>query len=93
MQNLREQFDYTIVDAPPLGMVIDATIVASHCDSAILVIGNRSIKQHQANHVIQQLTMVGCNVIGVVMNHADKRKAGYYRRKRGYGYRYYSSEN
>ena len=34
----RKVYDYIIIDAPPLGSVIDSAIVATVCDAAVLVI-------------------------------------------------------
>ena len=38
IENLREQFDYIIIDTPPLGSVIDSAIVAKQCDGVVLVV-------------------------------------------------------
>ena len=34
---LREHFDYIIVDTPPIGVVIDAAIIAQRCDGTVLI--------------------------------------------------------
>ncbi len=78
----REQYDYIIVDAPPLGMVIDAAVISAKCDSAIFVIGDSSLPSSQAQEVVNQLQKSGCNVLGVVMNDVSGRNKS---RKR-YGY-------
>lgn len=67
-------------------MVIDAAVIASKCDSAIMVIGNSNVKRSQAQEVCGQLKKSGCNVLGVVFNNADKKKKAYYRRNNRYGY-------
>ena len=84
-------YDYIIIDTPPLGMVIDAAVIASKCDSAIMVIGNNNVRYTQAQEVMEQLRKSGCNVLGVVLNNADSKRKGYYRKKNSYGY-YYSSK-
>lgn len=38
LQMFARYFDYVIIDCPPLGSVIDAAVISSHCDGAILVI-------------------------------------------------------
>lgn len=82
-------YDYIIIDTPPLGMVIDAAVIASKCDSAILIIGNGNVRCSQAREVIEQLNKSGCTVLGAVMNNAEgKRRGGYYGRKNRYGYYY-----
>ena len=88
-------YDYIIIDTPPLGMVIDAAVIASRCDSAILLIGNTNVRYSQAREVVEQLKKSGCTVLGAVMNNAQgKRKGyykGYYKKNSSYGY-YYSSK-
>ena len=38
IDKVREDYDYVIIDAPPLGVVIDAVIIGKYCDGAVLVI-------------------------------------------------------
>lgn len=78
-------YDYIIVDTPPLGMVIDAAVIAARCDSAIMVIGNNNVKYTAAQDVVEQLEKSGCNVLGVVFNNANANKKAYNDKKR-YGY-------
>ena len=44
LATLGKKFDYVLVDAPPIGVVIDAAVVAKNCDGAVFVIeyGKRS---------------------------------------------------
>lgn len=85
-------YDYVIIDTPPLGLVIDAAVIASNCDSAILVIGNQNIPYREAQEVIEQMKKAGCTMLGVVLNNAGMRSKStrYARGKKGY-YRYYSA--
>ena len=83
---LSEVYDYIIVDSPPLGMVIDAAVIAANCDSSIMVIGNKNIKYSQAQNVVSQLKKSGSNVLGVILNNASSKKRAYYSNKKQYGY-------
>ena len=38
LENMKQVFDYVIVDTPPLGSVIDAAVVAKQCDGTVMVI-------------------------------------------------------
>ena len=38
-------FDYVIIDAPPLGVVIDAVIIGKYTDGAVIVIEQGVIKR------------------------------------------------
>lgn len=35
---LREKFDYIIIDAPPIGIVTDAQVLAEHADATLYVL-------------------------------------------------------
>ena len=86
----REQFDYVIIDCPPLNAVIDAAVIASYCDSAIVVIRADRVPYHTAQNVLRQLETTQCPIMGIVLNQVETRKQGYYYRhyyrKYGYGY-------
>lgn len=87
LHRVRERYDYVIVDAPPLGRVIDAAVISTNCDGAVLVMGQGRIRRHQAQNVVQQLRKSGCRVLGVIRNNDRKKGVGYYGQKRYYGYR------
>ncbi len=77
----KQCYDYLLVDTPPLGMVIDAAVIAAKCDSAIMVIGSRKVRSAQAKEVVDQLEKSGCRVLGVVLNNVEPKGGRYYRRK------------
>ena len=81
-------YDYIIVDTPPLGMVIDAAVIAAKCDSAALVIGKKDVKYRQAQEVVEQLKKSGCKVLGVVLNNSTSKHGKYYYSRSKYGYYY-----
>lgn len=82
VQKMRENYDYVLIDCPPLGNVIDAAVVSSVTDGAILILESGSINRKFAAEVKNQLLRSGCKVLGVVLNKVDVRGKGYY----GYGY-------
>lgn len=71
---VRDAYDYIIIDAPPLGLVIDAAVMASVCDGALLVINQGSIKYRAAQNVKAQLAKSGCRILGVVLNQTQRKK-------------------
>lgn len=83
--SLRRQFDYIIVDTPPLGSVIDAAVVARECDGAMLVIQNNGISRRFARKVKEQLEKTGCRVLGAILNKVDMSAGSIY----GHYGRYY----
>ena len=71
METLRQQFDYIIIDTPPLGSVIDSAIVAKQCDGVVVVIETKTVSHGFAERVIDQLHKAECNILGVVLNKVD----------------------
>ena len=68
MQTVRNSFDYVIVDSPPIGMLIDAAMIASACDATILVVTSEHISRRQLNEAKQQIERSGCTILGSVLN-------------------------
>ena len=69
----KKNYDYIIIDTPPLGLVVDAAVVASVCDSAIMVLAEGRIKSGMANDVKKQLEKSGARIIGAVLNMRTKK--------------------
>ena len=92
IEKSKKIYDYILIDSPPLGMVIDSAVVASFCDSAIMVVNAGKVRRKQALDVKEQLQRSGVRILGVVLNHADSKKdrskfSAYYS-----GYKYYKSQ-
>ena len=74
----REYYDYILIDSPPMGNLIDAAIIGSHCDGAVLVVKNNAISYHLLQKVQDQLTRSGCKILGVALNRVNIKKGGKY---------------
>ncbi len=88
IDNASKSFDYIIIDTPPLGLVVDAAIVANISKNAIIVIGKNKIKYKFAQDIKSQLERADAHVLGVVLNSgraSSTSKAGY---GKYYGYSY-----
>ena len=88
LKELREKYDYIIVDTPPIGTVIDAAIVAKECDGAVLVIESDRVRYRDAQKIQEQLKKTGCRILGAVLNKVDVKKDRYYR---NHYYSYYAN--
>lgn len=94
----RNYFDYVIIDCPPVGMVVDAAVVAPRCDGSILLVEAGEIKYRAAQDMVGRMMTTGCPILGVILNKVDRKKQGkYYGKyygKKYYGkyYKYYQSE-
>ena len=78
MDVARSQYDYVIIDAPPLGSVIDAAIIAKNSDASVMVISAKTISCKFARVVKEQLEKADCPILGVVLNKVDMKQNKYY---------------
>lgn len=88
---LSEQMDYVIVDAPPVGMLIDAAKIATNCDGTLLVVNYNTVRKQELIDAQQQLAQSGCPILGTVINQANF--GDYLSRKYYYSKYYYSHYN
>lgn len=91
MDQLAKVFDYVIVDAPPVGVIIDAATVATACDRTLIVVKYNSIAAKELISAKEQIERSGCEVLGTVLNDVsfDSLSSKKYYNK--YGNSYYSS--
>lgn len=78
LDRVRQDFDYVIIDAPPVGAVSDPLTLASQGDGALLVLDAQSTRKGNVRQAMRSLESVGANVLGTVMNNVKGAKAGYY---------------
>lgn len=90
IEKLKGIYDYVIIDSPPLGMIIDAAVIASHCDGAIMVITPGKIPYTECLEVKEQLTKSGCRILGAILNDIYAKRTKYY--KKYYRSREYSQD-
>ncbi len=86
LSELREEFDYVIVDSAPLLAVTDSAILGTKADGALLVCRMGHTKRDQLAHAVGTLEDVGAPLLGVIFTMAPTRGGGY---GYGYGYGYY----
>lgn len=88
LEKLKEQFDYVLVDAPPIMPVTDAAVIAGKVDGVILLIEAGSVSPNVAKEAKARMEQGGGHILGVVLNKVDvaSRHYGY---GYGYGYGYY----
>lgn len=65
---LSQQLDYVLVDAPPVGAVIDAAQIAKNCDGTLIVVNYNSVRRQELIDVKEQLEQTGCPILGTVLN-------------------------
>ena len=74
---LRDHFDYIIVDTAPIGLVIDAAIVARVCDGTVLVAEAGAVRRKFILKAKQQLEQTKTPFLGVILNKYDFKTDAY----------------
>ena len=79
MASMKEAYDVILFDVPPIGMFVDAAIVASKLDGVALVLASGKVEVKNAEDVVEQLKLVNANIVGAVLNYVPANKShGYY---------------
>ena len=86
LQEMRKNFDYIILDTPPLGAVMDPVIIGQNSDGAVIVIEQGVISRKLVQNVVKQLKRADIRVLGAVLNKANNGMDGYGNYGYGYGH-------
>ena len=75
---LGQNFDWVILDSPPVLAVADASILANTATGVVFVVGADQTSRQAARAALEQLEGVQAHVIGAVLNRVDLEKNPYY---------------
>lgn len=85
VEDLKQKYEYIIIDTPPIIAVTDAQLIASYADGSLLVVASAQAEREAAIKAKELLEKVNAKIIGVVLNKLELQEKGYY----GYYYHYY----
>jgi polysaccharide biosynthesis transport protein len=90
LKDLKDAYDFVVVDTPPMLAVSDPANVAAKADGVIMVFRMTRAVRPQAERSIEALNAIGANVLGLVVNGGGDGNQGYgsYNYGHGYGYKY-----
>ena len=97
LEKLREDYDYIILDLPPVNEVSDSLAVAKKVDGILLVVRQHYCQRPALSSAVRQFAFVDGRILGVVFNCtiSESGRYGYYRRYYRkyykYGYKYEGS--
>ena len=93
VEMLRRNYDYILLDAPPVAVVTDASIVGRLCDGALLVVRSKFASAYTIRQAKAKLENLGIRILGGVLTRYQIRKTGwngaydYQNYEYGYGHR------
>lgn len=78
LDEFKAEFDYVIIDAPPINYVSDGSILAAISDGVILVVEARKTTKESARLAVKALEIVGAHILGCVLTKAKVSNSKYY---------------
>lgn len=89
---LRSQFDYVVLDLPPMAPVVDVRVTSSFVDSYVFVVEWGKTKMDVVMHNLRTAPAIHEKLLGVVLNKADTNLMSRYESYHGryYYQKYYS---
>lgn len=78
LEELKNNFDYIILDTPPVQAVTDSQILSTKSDGTIIVVKAERTKKDSVENAINLLKKVNANIIGTVLNGVDNSRNKYY---------------
>ena len=85
LDDIRREFEYIVLDTPPILVIPDSQVISSLASGVILVVNNDKTSKDAVRKSASLLKLANANLIDTVLNNVERRAGGY-----GYGYGYYS---
>jgi capsular exopolysaccharide synthesis family protein len=83
LASLQEQYDYILIDSPPVMLASDATLLSMMVDGVVLVANAQRTPKQVVRAARTRLSCARAKILGVVLNqlHMHNREYAYYYRK------------
>lgn len=90
MKQLTQDYDYVIVDLPPVNLVSDPIVISKMLDSVIIVVRNGVSEQRMLAETMRQLKLINVRILGFVFRDNAENSKQYRRRYAAKYKRYYA---
>lgn len=85
---LKERYDYIILDTPPINPVSDALIIAQKCEAIFMIIRSSVTTYEAFEKAYESLKVLDINLTGVIINGSDSTQKYLYKNRYKYRYKY-----
>jgi Mrp family chromosome partitioning ATPase/uncharacterized protein involved in exopolysaccharide biosynthesis len=76
---LRQDYDYIMIDSPPLMLSTDGRFISQLADVTVLIVNAEAVKEKELYRAVSTLDKIGVEVISVVLNRAKLKRGKYYK--------------
>lgn len=88
MDVLSSNYDFIILDLPPVTEVVDAVVASKLANGMVVVVRQNYANRRALAAAMQQLRYAEAKILGFVMTCSELQKKGNYKKGYGYGYGY-----
>jgi capsular exopolysaccharide synthesis family protein len=74
---IREEYDYILIDSPPVMPVADAMLLSAMVDGVVLVVNSQKTPDHIVKESRSRLSYARAKMLGVVLNQVNMRNGDY----------------
>ncbi len=74
----KNDYDYVLVDAPPVNVVTDPIVLANYADKLLWVVSPGKVKRKDLRHARKLLVPVKRKILGVILNSSKTEVSSYY---------------
>lgn len=89
LEHAESRFDLVVLDTPPVLAASDSSVLGTLVDGVVLVVRAGHTAREAARDALRQLSAVGANVVGAVLNDPDAVVPAYESYYHDYYYQYY----
>jgi len=93
VEELKQAYDYIVIDLPPVTVVSDAAAMSRMLDGVVMVVRAGVSDQQMLAEAMRQLEMVGVRILGFTFRDVDSSGKKYGRRYSRKYYKYYAEYN
>jgi Mrp family chromosome partitioning ATPase len=86
LEELRGQYDFIVLDSPPVLPVTDAVVLAREVDGVVQVVKGHDTPRELIRRARDQLLQANAHLLGAVINNVDLGWGDLYFYNRYYGY-------
>jgi polysaccharide biosynthesis transport protein len=88
---LRDQYDFVLIDSPPVLPVTDAVILSRYADATLMLAAAGQTRRSDLHRAVEKLDQVGVTILGTVLNKVTRQTGLYYGYGSGYTSKYYGT--
>ena len=77
LKEMKDHFDYIVLDTPPVQAVADAQILSTKTDGTLVVVRAGVTKKDEVKNTINTLNKINANIIGTILHAVDNTRNKY----------------